>query len=142
MGILGFVVMMMMIVTGVSLAGNFDPILDIPSGIAISGMSLGALMISFGTSFGSAARAAFSREPTQKMLVLGVIFFKRGKSYAIASGILSTIILIVRVLLTLDDPSQLNPAIASALPALGYGLLLAYGVCRPLEASLQGKLDR
>lgn len=54
-----------------------------------------------------------------------------------AMGLIGTLIGLVQMLGSLDDPSKIGPAMALALLTTFYGALLAYGIFGPLAAKLE-----
>jgi chemotaxis protein MotA len=64
------------------------------------------------------------------------IFFKFGE-YAPALGLIGTLIGLVQMLATMDDPSSIGPAMAVALLTTFYGALLANVVFNPIAGKLK-----
>ena len=67
----------------------------------------------------------------------GVTILRKAAEVAPAMGLLGTLIGLVQMLGTLDDPSSIGPAMAVALLTTFYGALLAYMVFGPLAAKLE-----
>jgi len=56
-----------------------------------------------------------------------------------AFGMIGTLIGLVKMLSTLDEPSRIGPAMAIAILTTLYGLLIAYLVCLPLAEKLKNR---
>lgn len=69
--------------------------------------------------------------------VRGQKMFKFMGSTAPAMGMIGTLIGLVQMLQTLDDPSKIGPAMAVALLTTLYGAVLAFLVCNPIAAKLE-----
>ena len=140
MGILGFIVMIALVVTGIVNAGSSSELVDVPSAFITAGAWAAALLMSFGRGCNTAVRAVFSKAASREMLALGVAVFERGQSYAVGSGVLGTLVGVVIMLGNLDDPAAIGPGLAVAHLTLVYGLLLAYAIQLPIVASLRRRL--
>ena len=140
MGILGFIVMIALVVTGIVNAGSSSELVDVPSAFITAGAWAAALLMSFGRGCNTAVRAVFSKAASREMLALGVAVFERGQSYAVGSGVLGTLVGVVIMLGNLDDPARIGPGLAVAHLTLVYGLLLAYAIQLPIVASLRRRL--
>ena len=66
---------------------------------------------------------------------------KRSPWWAVAFGMIGTIVGLVQMLGNMDDPSAIGPAMAVALLTTLYGAVLANLVCLPLADKLSAKLD-
>ena len=141
MGILGFILMTVLIAIGLIQTTQLGYYVDIGSAIVTVGVTVFALLMSYGSGFGSAVKAVFSRESDARSLKLAVAVFERGRSYAVVSGALGSVVGMVIVLKNLDDPSQLGPELAMCLLTLLYGLALAYLVLLPVVGSLRRRLE-
>jgi len=140
MGILGFIVMVVMVVVGLIGSGSIAQIIDLPSVVIVIGATTGALLMSFGSGLGTAIKAVFRKTADRAMLTLGVAVFERGQSYAVASGVLGTLVGVVVLLSLIDKASSLGPGLATALITMAYGLFAAYGILAPVAASLRRRL--
>ena len=67
----------------------------------------------------------------------GADFFTTAGTFAPALGLIGTLIGLVQMLGTMDDPSKIGPAMAVALLTTFYGALIANVVCNPLAGKLQ-----
>ncbi len=68
----------------------------------------------------------------------GQKFFKFAATTAPSMGMIGTLIGLVQMLQTLDDPSAIGPSMAIALLTTMYGAVLAFFICGPIAE----KLDR
>lgn len=76
---------------------------------------------------------------TQQRHQLGSRVFRQMALMAPSFGIIGTLIGLVSMLRTMDDPSRIGPSMAVALLATLYGALTAYLVCLPLANKLDTK---
>ena len=67
----------------------------------------------------------------------GQKFFKFCATTAPSMGMIGTLIGLVQMLQTLDDPAQIGPAMAVALLTTLYGAVLAFFVCGPIAEKLE-----
>ena len=81
------------------------------------------------------------RELELERLVDGEKIFRAIGEAAPAFGMIGTIVGLVKLLSTMEDPSTIGPAMAIALLTTLYGALIAYAVALPLADKLAAKLD-
>ncbi|MEL6362436.1 MAG: MotA/TolQ/ExbB proton channel family protein [Pseudomonadota bacterium] len=81
------------------------------------------------------------RELEIERLVDGERIFRAVGEAAPAFGMIGTIVGLVKMLWTMDDPSTIGPAMAIALLTTLYGALIAYAVALPIADKLAMKLD-
>lgn len=88
-------------------------------------------------------RAQLSRERDLeiKRLVDGEKVFRALGEAAPAFGLIGTVVGLVQMLSTMDDPSTIGPAMAIALLTTLYGALVAYVVALPIADKLAAKLE-
>lgn len=67
----------------------------------------------------------------------GVSIFRKSSEIAPAMGLIGTLIGLVQMLGSLDDPSSIGPAMAVALLTTLYGAMLAYMVFTPVASKLE-----
>jgi chemotaxis protein MotA len=67
--------------------------------------------------------------------------FKFMASIAPAMGMIGTLVGLVAMLQTLDNPSAIGPAMATALLTTLYGALIAFVVCQPIAAKLEARTN-
>lgn len=81
------------------------------------------------------------RELEIQRLVDGEKIFRALGEAAPAFGMIGTIVGLVKMLATMDDPSTIGPSMAIALLTTLYGALLAYAVALPIADKLALKLE-
>ena len=69
----------------------------------------------------------------------GADIFTSVASYAPAMGMVGTLIGLVQMLQTMDDPSSIGPAMAVALLTTFYGAVIANVVCAPMAGKLKNR---
>jgi chemotaxis protein MotA len=82
------------------------------------------------------------RELEIERLVDGEKVFRALGEAAPAFGMIGTIVGLVRMLATMEDPSTIGPAMAIALLTTLYGALVAYVIALPIADKLAAKLDQ
>lgn len=70
---------------------------------------------------------------------LGAEVFSTMATFAPAMGMIGTLIGLVQMLQSMDDPSSIGPAMAVALLTTFYGSVMANLVCMPLAGKLKGR---
>ena len=141
MGILGFILMVVIALIALYSGVGLDPFVDIGSVLITAVVTLAALLMSYGSGLGTAIKTVFSSGASRDDVKLGIAVFTKGKSYALASGALGTLIGLVIMLKNLDDPSAIGPGLALSLLTIVYGLVIAYLILGPVVGSLQRRLD-
>ncbi len=88
-------------------------------------------------------RAQMSRERDLEIgrLVDGEKVFRALGEAAPAFGLIGTVVGLVKMLSTMEDPSTIGPAMAIALLTTLYGALVAYVVALPIADKLASKLE-
>ena len=74
-------------------------------------------------------------------LEIGIVMFTKIKSYAQATGWVGSLIGLVLILTSIDDPAAIGPSASVALLTVFYGTLIAYWICLPVSTKLQFRLD-
>ena len=127
-----------LVCAGIVMGGELLGFIDLPSFfIVIGGMScptVGSFPLQV---VGEAIGDALGRNPTEdeeRVLRSHHVLSKMG-DFAIASGLIGTVIGLVNMLANLDDPSAIGPAMAVALLTILYGVILGEFVCRTLANS-------
>jgi chemotaxis protein MotA len=67
--------------------------------------------------------------------------FKFMAGIAPSMGMIGTLVGLVAMLQTLDNPSAIGPAMATALLTTLYGALIAFVVCQPVASKLEGRTN-
>jgi chemotaxis protein MotA len=70
---------------------------------------------------------------------LGADVFSTMATFAPAMGMIGTLIGLVQMLQSMDDPSKIGPAMAVALLTTFYGSIMANFVCLPIAGKLRGR---
>ena len=141
MGILGFILLVVIGAVGLSTGVRLDLYIDVGSVIITVIVTLAALVMSYGSAAFSAIGTVFTCSAGEKDVRLAIAVFTRGKSYALASGALGTLIGLVIMLKNLDDVSAVGPGLALSLLTLVYGIVLAYLVLGPVVGSLKRRTE-
>jgi chemotaxis protein MotA len=81
------------------------------------------------------------RELEIERLIDGEKIFRSLGEAAPAFGLIGTIVGLVAMLTTMDDPSRIGPSMAVALLTTLYGALMAYAVALPIADKLAMKLE-
>ena len=81
------------------------------------------------------------RELEIQRLVDGEKIFRSIGEAAPAFGMIGTIVGLVKMLATMEDPSTIGPSMAIALLTTLYGALIAYAVALPIADKLASKLE-
>ena len=130
-----FCSIMFVVILGAAMGVNGHSLLsflDLPSFILVVGMTLCGTFASHSPkrvlqAFNMALSDHQSDADPGKEAV-----FQDAARFAAASGVLGSVIGVVKMLQALDDPSALGPAMAVALLTMFYGLLLSQFVFLPL----------
>ena len=130
----GFVFVALVCV-GIVMGGQLPGFIDLPSlVIVIGGMScatVGSFPIKFiGDAIGDALGQGVI-EDEERVLRSHHVLSKMG-DFAVASGLMGTVIGLVNMLANLDDPSAIGPAMAVALLTIFYGVIIGEFLCRTL----------
>jgi hypothetical protein len=135
MRIIGLVITLA--VVGVA-AGNISAFIDIPSAIIVLGMSGGCLIFSR-AGLVNMFSASFSATATADEVSAAARGWAQAKSYAIASGIIGTMIGSIIMLKLMEGTEGLAPGAALAALTILYSLILGYGVCLPMQSRLEDR---
>ena len=127
-----------LVCTGIVMGGALQGFIDLPSlVIVIGGMScatVGSFPVNvIGDAIGDAL-GNNSIEDEERVLRSYQVLSKMG-DFAVASGLMGTVIGLVNMLSNLDDPTAIGPAMAVALLTMLYGVILGEFVCRSLANS-------
>ncbi len=71
----------------------------------------------------------------------GQTIFRFMGSTAPAMGMVGTLVGLVQMLKTLDDPSAIGPAMAIALLTTLYGAIIAFVICNPIASKLEHRTE-
>ena len=119
-------------------AGDLLPFFDIPSVLIIFGFTIGALIFA-GVGIPNMFSASFSADATRENLQTAARGWAQAKSYAVASGIIGTMMGWIIMLKNLDDMAAVGPGMAISILTILYGLVLGYGICLPMQMRLEDR---
>ena len=77
--------------------------------------------------------ALFKSEPTELDIAKGSRIFEEMSEYAVAAGLIGTLLGVIKMLENMDDPVSIGPAMAVGLLTLFYGIVLGQCVFRPMR---------
>jgi len=105
---------------GLPLLAMEDPrvFINIPSLLIVVGMTASALLFS-------------------DAKIKTAEFWRQARKYSIGSGIIGTVIGLVLMLASLNDPAAMGPSMAIALLTVLYGTFIGLFIARPLENQFQ-----
>ena len=134
----GFFLIFGLIASAILMHSSIQTFIDPPSVIIVLGIVVGGALASFPPSrLSRALRDAFSSgsiEPDQAKSSSAVFF--RLSELAIGAGLAGTLVGLVMMLQSMDDPAAIGPAMAVALLTLLYGVLLSEIVFRSFAADI------
>jgi hypothetical protein len=117
-------------------------LISIHAAILVVGLTIGGLWLSFGPQpILGAVRTVLStdRVVIREAYAIYILVFARAYRLALSSGIVATLIGIMIVLSTLDDPAYIGKSFAVSLTGLLYGVSLAEFLFRPLQQVLKSR---
>ncbi len=125
---------------------------DVPSVLIVVGGTIGLMLFSFPLQNNLSASRYFryvfippKPGPDNSKVIgeleIGIFYFEKMKSYAQASGWVGTLIGLILILGSMEDPAAIGPSVAVALRTAFYGILIAYWICLPISTKLQFRLD-
>ena len=120
------------LVLGVRVEANF---FDLSGLLYVIGGTIGMLLLS-GTNIFSLLKISFASSPSSSDLSTGARNWELLGIYALVSGAIVSIVKIVLMLGSLEDPASIGPSIANCLITQGYGFGLAFLVSLPLRKKL------
>jgi flagellar motor component MotA len=111
--------------------------LNLPSIILLLGGTLGALLWSFSPAdMSRVCRAYFGPDDLEKEdAILGYTLLTHLGELAIAVGLIGTLVGLVQMLQSLDDPTKIGPALAVALLVTFYAVAISEVFCRPMAGN-------
>ena len=120
------------LVLGVRMEANF---FDLSGLLYVIGGTIGMLLLS-GINIFSLLKIPFASSPSSSDLSTGARNWDLLGIYALVSGAIVSIIKIVLMLGSLEDPAIIGPSIANCLITQGYGFGLAFFVSLPIRKKL------
>lgn len=109
--------------------------IDVPSLLVVFGVIFSCTLWSFPFKDIQSAviHALFESEPTEPEIIKSSRIFEEMSEYAVAAGLIGTLIGIIKMLGNMDDPTSIGPAMAIGLLTLFYGTVLGQCVFRPMR---------
>jgi flagellar motor component MotA len=131
----------------VIVAGNYPPIIglgafiDGPSLIFVVGVLVSCTLWAFSLKDIQSAftNALFESEPTEQEILKSSHILEEMSEYAVAAGLIGTLIGVIKMLGNMDDPIAIAPSMAIGLLTLFYGIVLSQFVFRSMRNSLLQK---
>ena len=120
------------LVLGVKVEANF---FDLSGSLYVVGGTIGMLLLS-GINIFSLLKISFASSPSSNDLSTGAGNWELLGIYALVSGAIVSIIKMVWMLGSLEDPAYIGPSIANCLITQGYSFGLAFFVSLPLRKKL------
>jgi flagellar motor component MotA len=136
MRIIGLLIVVVLM--GLAMGNEVSIFIDIPSALIVLGFTLGALIFAR-AGIPNMFAASFSAEATKEQLQAAARGWAQARTYLVASGFIGVLIGGVIMLKNMDDPAAIGPGAAIAIITIFYGLLLAYGLCLPMQARLEDR---
>ncbi|MBW2599844.1 MAG: MotA/TolQ/ExbB proton channel family protein [Deltaproteobacteria bacterium] len=162
--ILGIIVGFGLVGSAIAMGGGASWFINIPSAMIVLGGTFGAVLINYPVSdllgVSKVAKNVFFRKTlkTEKMIEMlldmskiarrdgilaledkmeGAEIFTTMGNFAPAMGMVGTLIGLIKMLVQMDDPSSIGPAMAVALVTTFYGVVLANLVFLPAAGKLK-----
>ena len=139
MRVLGLIVLCTTLMVGIG--SNLDVMHDTPSAIIVLVGTLGLLLLG-GNRLGNMFRAVFSAEAAVADLLDAAQAWKQAAAYLLACGGIGTFIGLIIMLMHIDDPAAVAPAMAISLLPTFYGILLGLGISLPLSTRLEDRAQQ
>lgn len=134
--ILGLVILVVALSIGIG--PYLGLMLDVPSLIIVLGGSLAALLFA-GQRLGNMFRAVFSSSASRDDLLAAARAWQLAGAFALAMGAIGTVIGLVIMLKSMDDPAAVGPGMAVAIVTILYGLLVEFAIALPLRSRLEDR---
>lgn len=101
-------------------------VIDIPSLLLVTGCTASATIWSFEfRDIQNSIKNSFSNQVlSESEALIGFTVFQKMAEYALGSGMIGTLIGIIKMLQNMSDPTAIGPAMAVALLTLLYGIIL------------------
>jgi flagellar motor component MotA len=135
MRVIGLIITLTLIAVGM---GDLTAFIDIPSALIVFGLTIGGLIFAK-AGIPNMFSASFAADATRENLQAAARGWAQAKSYANASGVIGTMIGWVIMLKNLDDIGAIGPGMAIAILTILYGLVVAYGICLPMQMRLEDR---
>ncbi len=136
MRILGLIIIIALLALGM---GSITPFIDLPSALVVLGFTIGALIFS-GAGIANMFSISFAANADAKHLAAAARGWAQARSYSIASGFIGTLLGFVIMLKNIDDLAAIGPGLAICILTMLYGLIIAYGICLPVQSNLEDRV--
>ena len=137
MRIVGLLLATMAAMVGVG--SNFSALIDVPSAIIVFGGLSGLLMFG-GTNISAMFRGLSPGSLSSEELRLAAKGWKLARYYALAMGMIGTMIGWIIMLKNMDNVINIGPGMAIALLTVLYGLVVSFGICLPLQVNIERRV--
>ena len=137
--IVGFVIILAFLLSAVLIGANLLLFIDIPSVLIVGGIVIGGIVMSFGYSLPlRTMKTALQKEGVKDLAEMReyVNVLSMASQLSIAAGVAGTLIGVVQMLATMNDPSKIGSSLACALLTAFYGVFLSEMVFQPLKQAL------
>ncbi len=114
---------------------------DMPALNIVLGGIPAVLLLAFGRDMGGACKAIFTKTRSAANLQNGIAVIERGKTFAIAWGVLVMLVIQEHILLNMDDPKVVVFDVARSFAIPVCSALIAYVGFAPLVVSLRRRLQ-
>ena len=135
----GVAIIIVVVGLGIGLTGQWGMFVHIPSAMFLAGVWVGGMLLSYRPSgILRAFRTCLCRQGVSDPVELAqhIALFNRAHQLAWAGGLFGTMIGLVQMLASLDDPSRIGVGAAVALLTTVYGVFLAELIISPLKNML------
>jgi len=135
----GVAIIIVVVGLGIGLTGNWGMFVHIPSAVFLAGVWVGGMLLSYRPSsilqaFRTSVRRQALSDPVK--LARHIAVFNRAHQLAWAGGLFGTIIGLLQMLASIEDPSSIGVGAAVALLTTVYGIFLAEMIISPLKNML------
>tara|TARA_B100000029_G_scaffold410037_1_gene411800 strand:- start:299 stop:688 length:390 start_codon:yes stop_codon:yes gene_type:complete len=122
----------------VGIGSNLDVMHDTSSAIIVLVGTVGLLLLG-GNRLGNMFRAIFSAEAAVADLLDAARAWKQAAAYLLVCGGTGTFIGLIIMLMHMEDPTAVAPAMAVSLLPTFYGIVLGLGIGFPLSIRLEDR---
>lgn len=139
--IIGMTLFTSLLVAAVTIQEGFAGlagIIDLPSLLLVVGLTTSATIWSFDLQdiIRSFKNSCSSQPLSESEALMGCTIFQKMAEYALGSGMIGTLIGVVKMLQDMSDPTAIGPAMAVALLTLLYGILFGEIVFKSMATDL------
>jgi flagellar motor component MotA len=135
MRIIGLVITLAMLALAM---GDLAVFIDTASALIVFGITIGGLIFAKAGILNMFS-ASFAADASRENLQAAARGWAQAKIYANASGVIGTMTGFVIMLQNIDDMAAIGSGLAIAILTILYGLILAYGICLPMQMRLEDR---